>query len=75
MQSHRGMILTREKPKNVEKICASTTVFTTKPTWTDLDVNPGIHGERLATNHLSHGKTCFNSYWCASAMHRQLNHA
>jgi hypothetical protein len=28
---------------------------TTNPTWTDMDVNLGLGGERLVTNSLSHG--------------------
>jgi hypothetical protein len=28
---------------------------TINPTWTDLDTNPGICGERLVTKLLSHG--------------------
>jgi hypothetical protein len=28
---------------------------TTNPTWTDPRSNPSLHGERTATNRLSHG--------------------
>jgi hypothetical protein len=38
---------------------------TTNPTWTDPGSNPGLRGERPATNRLSHGTalhySCF--YW------------
>jgi hypothetical protein len=40
----------RGKPKNLEKICPSATLSTTNPTRTD----PGLRGERPATNRLSH---------------------
>jgi hypothetical protein len=33
--------------------CPSATLCTTNPTWTDLESNPGLRGERPATNHLS----------------------
>jgi hypothetical protein len=33
----------------------SATLSTTKPTWIDPGANPGIRGERPATNDLSHG--------------------
>jgi hypothetical protein len=38
-----------------EKTCPNATLSTTNPTWTDPGSNPGLRGERLATNHLSHG--------------------
>jgi hypothetical protein len=37
------------------KSCPSATLSTTNPTWTDLGSNPGLRGERSATNCLSHG--------------------
>jgi hypothetical protein len=37
------------------KTCPSTTFSTTNPTWTDTESNPGLCGERPATNRLSHG--------------------
>jgi hypothetical protein len=37
-----------------EKTCLSATLPTTNPTWTDLGSNPGLRGERPATNRLSH---------------------
>jgi hypothetical protein len=33
----------------------SATLSTTNPTWTGPGSNPGLRGERLATNRLSHG--------------------
>ena len=38
-------------------------VPTTNPTWTDPGSNPGLRGERPATNRLSHGtatKQCYS---------------
>jgi hypothetical protein len=35
--------------------CPSATLSTTNPTWTDPGWNPGLRGERPATNRLSHG--------------------
>jgi hypothetical protein len=32
----------------------SATLSTTNPTWIDPGANPGLRGERPATNHLSH---------------------
>lgn len=37
------------------KTCSNTTLSTVNPTWAGLGLNPGIHSERLATNHLIHG--------------------
>jgi hypothetical protein len=44
-------ILTEENRRTRGKNCPSAT----NPTWIDLGVNPGLRGERLATNDLSHG--------------------
>jgi hypothetical protein len=33
----------------------SATLSTTNPTWIEPGANPGLHGERPATNRLSHG--------------------
>jgi hypothetical protein len=35
--------------------CPSATLSTKIPTWTDPGSNPGLRGERPATNRLSHG--------------------
>jgi hypothetical protein len=45
---------TRRKP------CPSATLSTTNPTWTDQGANPGLRGERPATNHLSHATAPIN---------------
>jgi hypothetical protein len=47
----------REKPKTSEKACPSASLSTTNLTWTDPGVKPGLRGDRLATNRLSH-KVC-----------------
>jgi hypothetical protein len=49
------MKLTGENRSTWGKACPSATLSTTNPTWTDLGLNPGLRGERLATNRLSHG--------------------
>jgi hypothetical protein len=43
----------REKPNN-RKICPSATLSTTNPTWTSLCANPGLRGEKPATNRISY---------------------
>jgi hypothetical protein len=53
MDSHGGMILTRENQRTQRQTCPSTTLSTTNPAWTD----PGLCGERPVTNRLSHGMT------------------
>jgi hypothetical protein len=56
MESHSGMILTGKTQRTQKrKTCDSATLSTTNPIWTDLCVNPGLWGERPATNCLSHG--------------------
>jgi hypothetical protein len=49
------MKLTGENRSTRGKSCPSATLSTTNPTWTDPASNPGICGERPATNRLSHG--------------------
>jgi hypothetical protein len=44
-----------ESRRTRRETCPSTTLSTTNPTWIDPDTNPGLRGERPATNHLSHG--------------------
>jgi hypothetical protein len=46
------MILTGENRSTRGKTCPSAI---TNPTWTDLGLNPGLRGEKPATNRLSHG--------------------
>jgi hypothetical protein len=48
-------ILTGENRRTRRKICPSATLSTTNPTWIDPGANPGLRGERPATNDLSHG--------------------
>jgi hypothetical protein len=50
----------RGKPKNSEKTRPSATLSTTSPTRIDPSANPGLRGERPATNGLSHG----TAYYC-----------
>jgi hypothetical protein len=54
MESHGGMILTGENRRTRRKTCPSATFSTTNPTWTSQGANPGLCGEMLATNCLSH---------------------
>jgi hypothetical protein len=55
VESHGGMILTGENWRTWRKTCPNATLSTTHLSWTDLGVNPGFHGGRPATNHLSYG--------------------
>jgi hypothetical protein len=55
LESDGGMILTGETRRTRRKTCPSATLSTTNPTWIDPGANPGHHGERPATNDLSHG--------------------
>jgi hypothetical protein len=48
-------MLTAENQTAQRKTCLSVTLSTTNPTWTDLSTNPGLCGEKPATNHLSYG--------------------
>jgi hypothetical protein len=49
------MKLTGESRSTRGKTCPSATLSTTNPTWPDQGSNPGLLGERPATNRLSHG--------------------
>jgi hypothetical protein len=51
------MKLTGEKRSTRGKTCPSVTLSTTNPTRTDLGSNPGLRGEKLATNRMSNGTT------------------
>jgi hypothetical protein len=55
LESDGGMILTGENRRTWRKTCPSATLYTTNPTWIDPGANPGLRGERPATNDLSHG--------------------
>jgi hypothetical protein len=49
------MILTGENRRTRRKFRPSANMSTTNSTWTDLGANPGLRGERPASNRLSHG--------------------
>ena len=51
-------ILTMVNLSNTRKLCPSTNLSTTNPTWTVLSLNLGHHSERLVRTHLSHGTGC-----------------
>jgi hypothetical protein len=57
-----GMILTGET-EELRKTCPSATLSTTNPTWIDPGSNPGLCGERPATNRLSHGTALVRLEW------------
>jgi hypothetical protein len=59
---HRWNEIDKEKPKYSEETCPSATWSTTNPKWTDPGSNPGLHGERPATNRLNHGTAKFYLY-------------
>jgi hypothetical protein len=65
------MKLTGENRSTRGKTCPSVTLSTTNPTWTDPGSNPGLHGERPATNRLSHG-TAFHVNFL-TALHMTVN--
>jgi hypothetical protein len=48
-------ILTGENRRTRRKSCPSATLPTPNPTWIDPGANPGLSGERPATDDLSHG--------------------
>jgi hypothetical protein len=49
------MKLTRDNRSTRRKTCPSATLSNTNPTWTDPGSNPGLRGEKPATNRLSDG--------------------
>jgi hypothetical protein len=55
MEDDGGMILTGENLRTRRKPYPSATLSTTNLTWIYLGANPGLSGERRATNRLSHG--------------------
>jgi hypothetical protein len=55
VMEHQWNEIDRGKPTTRRKISPSATLSTTNLTWTDPGSNPGLSGERLATNRLSHG--------------------
>jgi ribosomal protein S15P/S13E len=60
--------LTGENRRTRRKTCPRATLSTTNPTWIDPDANPGLRGERPATNDLSHGtaKIKVTVFWDAA---------
>jgi hypothetical protein len=63
------MKLTGENGSTRGKTCPSATLSTTQPTWTDPESNPGLRGERPATNRLSHG-TAISQYLKQLRVHK-----
>jgi hypothetical protein len=55
LMEHQWNETDRGKPITRRKTCPSATLSTTNFTWTDPGSNPGLCGERPATNRLSHG--------------------
>jgi hypothetical protein len=51
LESDGGMILTEDNRRTRRKTYPSATFSTTNPTCTDPGANPGLRGERPATNH------------------------
>lgn len=49
------MMLTRETPSTQTRTYSIVTLLAANPTWTALELNPGLSAERLATNRQSHG--------------------
>jgi hypothetical protein len=58
------MKLTGENRSTRRKTCPSATLSTTNLTWTDPGSNPGLRGERPATNRLSHGTAQIRTLLC-----------
>jgi hypothetical protein len=54
------MKLTGENRSTRRKTCPSATLSATNPIWADPGSNPGLRGERPATNRLSRG-TAYSS--------------
>jgi hypothetical protein len=59
LESDGGKILTGGNQRTRRKACPSATLSTTNPIWIDPDANPGLRGERPATNDLSHGTVIY----------------
>jgi hypothetical protein len=61
-----------EKTKELWEKHVPVTLPTTNPTWIDPGMNPGLCGERLATNRLSHGTAYSNitsMHWGMAVSH------
>jgi hypothetical protein len=61
------------KPTTRRKTCPSATLSTTNLTWTDPGSNPGLRGERPATNCLSHGTAINTSLLCTQVLTIRFN--
>jgi hypothetical protein len=59
LMEHQWNEIDRGKPTTRRKTCPSATLSTTNLTWTDPESNPGLRGERPATNRLSHGTAVY----------------
>jgi hypothetical protein len=56
-------ILTGKYHRIQRKTCPSAALPTTNPTWIDPGMNPVLHGERPATNRLSHSTAQAQCYY------------
>jgi hypothetical protein len=56
--------LTGENRRTRRKTCPSATLSTTNPAWIDPVANPGLRGERPATNDLSHVTALVRVLFC-----------
>jgi hypothetical protein len=69
-------MLTWQNRRTRRETCASATLSTTNTICTDLGANPGVRGERRATNSLIHGTTlvvCLSTLSVAKIMwHRTI---
>jgi hypothetical protein len=63
------MKLTGENRSTRGKTYPSATLSTTNPTWTDPGSNPGLCGERPATNRLSHDTAHLLNLGCHNTKH------
>jgi hypothetical protein len=66
------MKLTVENRSTRRKTYPIATLSTTILTWTDRRSNPGIRGERPATNRLSRGTALFMTAFIATKFNHQL---
>ena len=61
----------REKLKFLEKNLFQCHCVPTNPTWTSLRLKPGLHGDRPATNCLSHNTACIISNVTSTSISHQ----
>jgi hypothetical protein len=54
--------MTGENRRTRRKTCPSATLSTTNPIWVEPGANPGLRGERPASNDLSHGTAQIGLY-------------